>query len=235
MLRQGATIVAPGFNGGTFPVPLMMMTLRGVTLTGVYTGTPANLKEFIKFYVEHKVNSSHTLHICTTYTVCWAHFSIDMYMYMYVHLMEMYTFLSCWQNICCWFIFCIRSTSVFTRTHRISNDAEYAPAWRYMYCGSLQLKAPPIVPVKPAEVNATMRKLQEGKVLGRAVIKFWDTQFFSTRIENCHRNLSKLRDSSKHCLTYWYCVSWIHWWVHCDTCMHYSVFVLTISDRNCII
>ena len=55
LMRQGATIVAPGFNGGTFPVPLMMMTLRDVTLTGVYTGTPANLKEFIKFYVEHKV------------------------------------------------------------------------------------------------------------------------------------------------------------------------------------
>ena len=101
---------------------------------------------------------------------------------MYVHLMEiyMYTLLSCL------FVFCIRSTSVFTRTHRISNDAEYAPAWRYMYCGSLQLKAPPIVPVKPAEVNATMRKLQEGKVLGRAVIKFWDTHsFFFTAIKTC--------------------------------------------------
>ena len=136
-MRQGATIVAPGFNGGTFPVPLMMMTLRDVTLTGVYTGTPANLKEFIKFYVEHKVNSSHTLHICTTYTVCWAHFSIDMYMYMYVHLMEMYTFLSCWQNICCWFIFCIRSTSVFTRTHRISNDVEYVHV--IVCCSSMAL------------------------------------------------------------------------------------------------
>ena len=55
IIFQGATIVAPGGAGGLAHLPLLLMTLRDVTLTGVYTGTPNDLKEFITFFGKHKV------------------------------------------------------------------------------------------------------------------------------------------------------------------------------------
>ena len=42
-------------SGGLFHLPLLLLTLRDVTLTGVYTGNPTGITEFINFYVKHKV------------------------------------------------------------------------------------------------------------------------------------------------------------------------------------
>ena len=66
--------MAPGGAGGLAHLPLLMMTLRDVTLTGVYTGTVDDLKEFIEFFGKHKVCSiTHGAHVA------------KMFMYMYMH------------------------------------------------------------------------------------------------------------------------------------------------------